>query len=172
MSPLRGLAQWPVTSQALRKQILKSQHCNQRCSEDISSYRFLHVFTLHQNFTSTWMKAVNREYSKTKLWFSMFWPCLCGLSMSWLLSLWHCSRPRTVPDVSALPSPAKAALPAATEGEPDVERFSQLPIEKRTIPAEKWEEEMSKKNRRFVPFGHMDLHCRSRLGQTKEPLLH
>eukprot|EP00438_Fugacium_kawagutii_P026928 Skav203296 [mRNA] locus=scaffold2189:29323:47402:- [translate_table: standard] len=57
----------------------------------------------------------------------------------------------TVPDVSALPSPAKAA-PVATKGEPDVERFSQLPIEKRTIPVEKWEEEVLKKNRRFVLF--------------------
>ena len=78
--------------------------------------------------------------------------------------------------MSTVPSPAKASseapevLAAADPAkELDVERFSKLPIEKRTIPAEKWEEEVTQKSRRFVAFPHLGLHCRSRVGQTKEP---
>lgn len=81
--------------------------------------------------------------------------------------------------MSTVPSPAKASAEAPevlasadpAKEELDVERFSKLPIEKRTMPAEKWEEEVTGKSRRFVAFPHLGLHCRSRVGQTKEPWL-
>lgn len=94
-----------------------------------------------------------------------------------------------LPDVLTLPSPAKRGTPATelqkievgedSQSQPattsqgsapeDVERFSKLPIVKRTVPAEKWEEEVLKKHRRVVAFSHIGLHCRSRAGQTKDP---
>ena len=79
-------------------------------------------------------------------------------------------------DVSTVASPARAVAEAdgsdtadSVAKEQDVERFSKLPIENRTVPAEKWEEEILNKKRRIVPFPHIGLHCRSRVGQTKEP---
>eukprot|EP00435_Cladocopium_sp_Y103_P021909 s3083_g5.t1 len=88
------------------------------------------------------------------------------------------AQSETVADVSTVPSPAKAStevpeVVAAADPakELDVERFSKLPIEKRTMPAEKWEEEVTKKSRRFVAFQHLGLHCRSRVGQTKDNIV-
>lgn len=90
-----------------------------------------------------------------------------------------------------LPSPAKSGTPATelqkievgedSQSQPattsqgsdpeDVERFSKLPIVKRTVPADKWEEEVLKKHRRVVAFSHIGLHCRSRAGQTKDNII-
>lgn len=65
-------------------------------------------------------------------------------------------------------TPAVPSDPEQTEkDEPDLEHFSQLPIHNRVVPAEQWKEEVSKKNRRFVKFSHIALHCQSG-GQAKE----
>lgn len=72
------------------------------------------------------------------------------------------------PEALEAPTPQHREPESVGPGKTELEHFSQLPIRKRTVPAEQWEKEVLKPHRRFVTFSYIPLHC-SR--QTKDNII-
>ena len=66
--------------------------------------------------------------------------------------------PQPVPAEAATPDKVQPEKAAEVETKDDVEQFSGLPIVNRTVPADKWAEEVRRPNRRYVSFSHIPLY--------------